>query len=389
MSGLGVAQLLAWGTLYYAIAVIGEPMRADLRMTESQIFGAFTLSLAISGVLAPWAGRRLDRYGGRAVLVTSGFVGALGFLVLARSHSFAGMLLGWSINGLAMALGLYDTCFAALGQVDPSRYRRAVTGVTLIAGFASTVSWPASHYLMQSLGWRALCDIYALALCFAALIYLTFLPGVHVTKSCELEAEDRQVAAAIHPAARRRARLLALTFAGASLISTSMSAHLLGVLHALKLPSEQAVWAASSIGVMQVLGRFLELGFGARQHPARVGLVTFAALSASIFLLLGISAAPWLVIAFVVLYGTSNGLLTIVKATLPVQLFGLRNAGAVLGDFSMPSLVTRAFAPLWFAVMTSKLGTHTGLLAMAAIGLATLTAYWGTTRAALHIRVPC
>src|SRR5690606_1578072 len=96
-------------------------------------------------------------------------------------HTFGGLLVGWSINGLAMALGLYDSCFAALGQVEPRRYRRAVSGVTLVAGFASTVSWPASHYLLQSTGWRGLCDVYAVVLCLCALIYFAVLPPAHPT----------------------------------------------------------------------------------------------------------------------------------------------------------------------------------------------------------------
>jgi MFS family permease len=379
--GLGVAQLVAWGTLYYAIAVIGESMRAELGVRESQLFGAFTWSMAISGLLAPWAGRKVDQYGGRAVLVASALVGALGFAVLARTHTFVGVLVGWSINGVSMAVGLYDVCFAALGQVQPQYYRRAVTGVTLIAGFASTVSWPASHFLLQSLGWRGLCDGYAVALSLCALIYLTVLPRAQVA------APQRTVIASqpdLAPPAsvRRRARLLAWTFAGAALIGASMSAHMLSILKALGLPAEQAVWAASSVGAMQVLGRLLELAFGSKRHPVQLGMVTFSGVFASMLLLLTLSVTPWLVIAFVICYGIANGLLTIAKATLPVQMFGLRDVGSVLANFSMPSLITRALAPLSFAMISSALGTGAALLAMVAVGFATLVSYAATTRSA-------
>jgi MFS family permease len=379
VAGLGLAQLMAWGALYYAIAIIGDSMRAELRVSESQLFGAFTWAMAISGVLAPWAGRTLDRHGGRAVLVSSALVGALGFAVLARAQGFAGLLVGWSLNGLAMALGLYDTCFAALGQVEPQRYRRAVTGVTLIAGFASTVSWPASHYLLRSLGWRGLCDAYAGALGLCALIYLTVLPGVRGAVRSE-RGPLGELGPLPDRSMQRRARLLAWTFAGAALIGASMSAHLLNVLKTLELPAEQAVWAASSIGIMQVLGRFLELAFGSRHDPVQLGLVTFAGLFASMLLLLAVAMVPWLVVLFAILYGIANGLLTIAKATLPVQMFGLRNVGAVLGNFSAPSLVTRALAPLCFALTTGALGMRSALACLSAVGLATLAAYVATTR---------
>jgi MFS family permease len=377
--GLGVAQLLAWGALYYAIAVIGAAVRAELRVTDSELFGAFTWALVISGVLAPWAGRMLDRYGGRSVLVASALVGAVGFMTLARAESFAGLLVSWSLNGLAMALGLYDTCFAALGQVEPDRYRRTVTGVTLIAGFASTVSWPASHYLLQAIGWRALCDGYAGALGVCAMIYFTVLPRGTV----RLPAHDAAVnfdSGMLEASAQRRARLLALAFAGSALISGSMSAHLLSVLHELELPSDLAVWAASSIGVMQVLGRLLELAFGAKHDASRLGLATFSALCASMAILLTVFAAPWAVVVFALVYGIANGLMTIAKATLPVEIFGLENVGVVLGNFSAPSLVTRALAPLGFAVATGALGTRGALVCMAAVGVATLVAYVAAMR---------
>ena len=283
------------------------------------------------------------------------------------------------VPGLAMALGLYDSCFAALGQVEPRRYRRAVSGVTLVAGFASTVCWPASHYLLQSTGWRGLCDVYAVVLCLCALIYFAVLPRAHPTIAHPTIAHNsvsiEHSGVAPDVSVRRRARLLAWTFAGAALIGASMSAHLPGVLRALELSAEQAVWAASSVGVMQVLGRMLELGFGSKRDPVRLGLLTLAGFFVSMLLLLVLPAAPWLVVAFAVFYGIANGLLTIAKATLPVQMLGLRNVGSVLGDFSMPSLIARAFAPLWFAMTTSALGTRAAVLSMATVGLATLASY--------------
>jgi hypothetical protein len=341
-------------------------------VSESELFGAFTWALVLSGLLAPAAGRLLDRVGGRAVLVASALVGAAGFSTLARAQSPAALIAGWTLNGLAMALGLYDTCFAAIGQVEPERYRRAVTGVTLIAGFASTVSWPASHHLLRAIGWRSVCDVYAAALGACALLYLAVLPrGAEVA----VRASPRRVTGEAPGSVRPRARLLALAFAGASLIGGALSAHLLSVLHALALPGDLAVWTAASIGVMQVLGRLLELALGSRHGAARLGLLTFAALCGSMGLLLVASAVPWVVALFAIVYGLANGLMTIAKAALPVEMFGLRDVGAVLGRFSAPSLVTRALSPLGFAVATGALGTRGALLGLAAVSMAALAAY--------------
>jgi len=371
VAGLGSAQLIAWGSLYYAIAVLGEPMRLDLGIASSHVFGAFSWSLVIAGVLAPTAGRILDRYGGRTVLVASALLGAVGFLVLAQARSLPWIVVGWSINGTAMALGLYDACFAAIGQVEPRRYRIVVTGVTLVAGFASTVAWPLSHYLLEAMEWRGVCQAYALALLLCAPLYAVLLPG-GARPEARASAPDSGSSELPTPA---RARILSWAFAGAALIGSSISAHLPGILNALELRTELAVWVAASVGALQVLGRVIDLVSGSRRTAVQLGAVTFAGLLAGMLLLLATPAVPASVFGFALLYGISNGLLTIARATLPVELFGLVRVGAVLGTFSAPSLVTRAFAPLGFALVAGAAGTTGAVGGLVVVGIASLVAY--------------
>jgi Major Facilitator Superfamily len=377
VAGLGTAQLVAWGSLYYAIAVLGEPMRLDLGVASSHLFGAFTWSLVIAGVLAPTAGRILDRHGGRTVLIASALLGAAGFLVLAQARSFPWIVVGWSINGTAMALGLYDACFAAIGQVEARRYRFVVTGVTLIAGFASTVAWPLSHYLLEAIGWRSVCHTYALALLLCALLYAVLLPG-----RAPPEVRATVPASPSSLASPARARLLSWSFAGTALIGGSISAHLPGMLNTLEIRPELAVWVASSIGALQVVGRVIDLASGPRRSAAQLGAVTFAGLLAAMLLLWATPSVPLSVFGFALLYGISNGLLTIARATLPVELFGLVRVGAVLGSFSAPSLVTRAFAPLGFALVAGAAGTTGAVGGLVAVGLVSLAAYVVAIRAA-------
>jgi predicted MFS family arabinose efflux permease len=376
--GLGGAQLLAWGTLYYAVAVVGEPMRRELEMSASALFGAFAWSTLLSGVLAPAVGRALDRLGGRTILAASILVGALGYAVLAFARSWPTLTLGWSINGVAMALGLYETCFATIAQAAPHAYRRLVTGVTLVAGFASTVAWPTAHYLLEALGWRVTCLVFAGALLLCLPVYLTVLPA-----GSRFPHQPRPWfrTARLPLVLRRNARWLSLAFAGSSLIAASMSVHLVSTLEALRFSPEHAVWLAASIGALQVLGRVLDFASSAPQNAIQLGFVTFAGLAAAMLCLLGARAVPALVYVFIPLYGIANGLVTIAKAALPAELFGLENIGTLLGDFAAPSLVTRAVAPLAYATVVSQAGYQGALLGLVLIGLATLASYAFTTRA--------
>jgi MFS family permease len=372
--GLGCAQLIAWGVLFYSIAVLAEPMRAALQLTSSQVFGCFTGSLVIAGVLAPWAGRLLDRMGGRSTLAASALIGALSFAVLARAQSFTGLVLGWAIAGVAMTFGLYDACFAAIGQLDPRNYRKVVTSVTLIAGFASTVSWPLTQSLLLSNGWRTTCELYAGALLICAPIYLGVLPRLGPRPVPRADAVS-EAAPPVTATTRRQARFLAWAFGGAALVGGSMSAHVVGILQALELPNERAIWVASSIGALQTFGRVVDLVFGTRRSAVQLGLFTFGALALSMMVLVAAGQAPALVYGAALLYGVANGLLTIAKATIPIELFGFEKIGTLLGTFSAPSLVMRALAPLLFAATMSAAGPVNALGALAVAACATFIAY--------------
>ena len=378
--GLGAAQLVVWGALYYSIAILGEPMRVELGAAASQVFGAFTCAMVVSGLLAPWAGRAIDRYGGRAMLATSALIGAVAFGLLAYARTLPELIAAWSIAGVAMSFGLYDACFAAIGQVHPVGYRTVVTSVTLIAGFASTVFWPLSHYLLERTGWRGVCQIYAAAILLCAPVYLAVLPKAPRSNRPS-HAPVLVASPVVDERVRRRARMLAWAFAGASLISASMSAHLVEIFGALRITGGHAVWIASSIGVLQVLGRVLELSFGRGLSATKLGLACFAGLVAAMGLLVSTAAVPNAVFGFAAFYGVTNGLLTIAKAALPVELLGFANVGSVLGSFGAPSQVARALAPLGFALLAGASGFSGALFAMVAIAVLSLVAFMMASRA--------
>lgn len=382
MAGLGVAQLVAWGSQYYAIAVLGQPMRRALALTDPELFGAFACSLALSGLLAPWAGRLVDRIGGRSVLACSSLVGASGFVLLATTSSYVGFAMAWAVLGVSMALGLYDTCFAALAQAAPLCYRRNVTGVTLIAGLASSAAWPASHCLLGHTDWRGACWVYAAALLACLPVYLLVLPAVHTrAQGPERRSEAR---AAPSDSVRSAPRILALAFAGGAFIAGAFSAQLIQTLCALHISPERAVWLASTVGAMQVAGRLVESLAGRSHTPLRLGFVTFALLATSTIALLSAASAAWLALPAVLLYGIANGLTTVAKAAIPVELFGFENVGASISTFSSPSLLTRAAAPFGFALLTDAAGVLGALVVLVLIAAASFAAYAYAMRLHYH-----
>ena len=158
---LGVAQILAWGSSYYLIAVLAKPIAAGTGWPMEWIVGGLSLGLLISGLVSPAVGRLIEARGGRPVLMASAGLLAAGLVTIGLAPALPVFVAGWAVLGLAMGAGLYDPVFAALGRVYGEHARPAIANVSLFGGFSSTVCWPLSAFLVEHAGWRGACLAYA------------------------------------------------------------------------------------------------------------------------------------------------------------------------------------------------------------------------------------
>ena len=373
VGALGIAQIVSWGTLFYAIGVLGPAMQRDLGVSQLFVFGAFTAGLLVSGALAPAAGRLVDARGGRVVLSTGSVLGALAMAILAAAPSAAVMVLGWLVAGAAMAACLYDPAFATLSQHTGERYRRAVTVLTLYGGFASTVFWPVSQLLMDAWGWRATFGIYAAMNALLCLpIHLLCVPGRAVAAGRAAPAQ------ADPPAAHRDPRLpwINAAFALATFVFGVVAVHMIGLLTAAGLTASEAVGLSMLVGPMQVAGRLVELRFARRVRAVAVGFVAFALMLLALVTLFGVRGFGALAVLFVVAYGCGNGLLTIVRGTAPAELFGREGLGALLGHLSRYASFAKALAPgCYSALLAIGLERNASLAALAGVALAGTASY--------------
>jgi hypothetical protein len=374
ITALGIAQIISWGSLFYAIGVLGSAMRRDIGVSELFLFTTFTLSLLVSGTLAPRVGRLIDGRGGRFVLSVGSVLGAAAMLTLALAHHAAVMVAGWLIAGAAMAFCLYDPAFATLGQHTGNRYRRAVTLLTLFGGFASTVFWPLSHLLMEAWGWRATLAIYAGLHAFVCLpIHRFFVPRRFKALPHEGVASEPERSPALGDP---RLAWLTASFAAATFVFGVIAVHLISLLTTAGLTPAQAVTVSMLVGPMQVAGRVIELGFSGRVRAVTVGLVAFSLMLAALVALIAVDGFGAAALLFVVAYGCGNGVLTIVKGTAPAELFGRTGFGSLLGYLSRAGLYAKALAPAAFTgLLALGLTRNAALAALAAVSVAGMASY--------------
>jgi MFS family permease len=348
---IGITQTIAWASSYYMPAILGAPIAAALHLPTSVFFGLFSGALLLSAVIGPSVGRLIDRHGGRVLLACSNLVIAAGSVILAAAHGIAGLVIAWTVLGVGIGMGLYDPAFATLTWLYGREARSSITGITLIAGFASTIGWPLSALLLHEFDWRAACLVWAgLNMLLAAPLNWLIIPrrGMPVPFArVETELPPTRTLRAAMP-------ILAFFFSATWFVQGAMAAHLPGLLQAAGASSTAAVAAAALVGPAQVGARLVEFGLLRSFHPitsARLASVLHP-IGAVFVVLLGVPG----IIAFALLHGAGNGMITIVKGTLPLALFGPKGYGRRSGLLSAPARTLQSAAPFLFGLLLDRVG---------------------------------
>jgi MFS family permease len=371
VASLGSTQALAWASSYYLPAVLAAPIARDIGLSAPWIYAALSLGLGVSAVLGPLLGRWIDAHGGRPVLCGSNLAFAAGLCSLAFASGPVSLILAWLVLGAAMAAGLYESAFASLTRLYGHDSRGAITGITLIAGFASTVGWPITALLDHSVGWRGAC------FAWAALHLLVGLPLNAWALRYGTGANGHESAfAAGKPSQPRRAFdramfLLAFMFTASGMVSIGLATNLPRLFAAMGAAPAAAIAAASMLGPAQVAARVLEYSARRRINPlisARVATVLHPLASVGI----AIGGTP-VIALFSILHGAGTGMLTITRGTLPLAMYGPSGYGARIGRISVPARVGQATAPFLFGLAIDKLGVAM-LFISTALSLAALIA---------------
>ena len=354
VSTLGITQTLAWGSSYYLTAVFADPIATDLGLSKTWFFGVYSASLLLSGLLGPIAGRMIDLRGGRYVLAGTSVVFAAGLGLLALASGPVTLIAAWATIGVAMGFGLYEAAFATVTGLYGQGARNAITGITMIGGFASTVGWPLSAFMIDAFGWRGAC------LGWAA---LHLLMGFPMNRFLVPRAPPPEPAATVAQgeagAIPWTMIVLAGVFAAIWFVSAAMASHLPRLLQALGATPAAAIAAAALVGPAQVAARVAEFTLMRKASPLLSARLAAALhpIGAVILAIVGPPAA----VVFVLLHGGGNGLMTIARGTLPLALFGKAGYGLRTGLLAAPARILQGGAPLLFQLVLDDAGPYAAL----------------------------
>jgi predicted MFS family arabinose efflux permease len=340
VTALGVTQILAWGSTFYLLAVLAPYVARDTSWRYDLVIVGASVGLLVAGLVSPRVGHVIARRGGRPVLAASALLIATGLAGLGAAPSLPAYWAAWAIVGAGMGAGLYDAAFSTLGNIYGTQARGAIAAVTLFGGFASTVCWPLSAYLVQRFGWREACFVYAaIQLVVALPLHLLVLP-----RGRRLGAQDTAARAPVRLAPPERAVfavLAAVVTIGAAILSI-VGTHLLPLLQARGLDLAVAVGLGTIVGPAQVGARVVEMVAGRAYHPVWTMLASATLVAAAAVMLF--AGVPLLALA-IVLYGAGNGIGTVARGALPLAAFGAERYPVLMGRLALPILLAMAVAP--------------------------------------------
>ncbi|SDG59291.1 MFS transporter [Bosea robiniae] len=380
ISALGVVQILAWGSSYYLSAVLAAPIADDTGWPLSWVIGALSIGLLTAGAIAPLIGRVIGERGGRPVLAAAALLLAAGQVILGLSPNLPIFIAGWVVIGAGMAAGLYDAAFSTLGRLYGGTARSAITVLTLWGGFASTVCWPLSAYMVAQFGWRETCFAYAaIQLLISLPLVLTTVPpaAIDISQSARTTSQDIKLAGNDRSMFLLLAGLLVIGGAIGSIVGVQ----LLTLLQAQGITLAAAVALGVLVGPAQVGGRVIEMAGKGKHHP----LWTMTAALVLVALGLGLltfGLGP--VSMAILLYGAGNGVFSIAKGIVPLALFGADRYAPIIGRLARPSLVAQALAPAasaWILEHAGVTGAYGTLLLLAAANVVLCLGLWASFRA--------
>jgi MFS family permease len=377
---LGVTQILAWGAIFYPPVLTVPLIAAERGWSMTFTMGGFSLALLTAGLASPRVGLFIDRFGGHRVMPSGSLIGALGLFGLAYADHPVVYLAVWMLLGVAIAASLYDPAFATLGRIFGAAARRPITALTLAGGFASTVSWPATHLLIDAVGWRGTYLVYAGVLALvAAPLHAFALPRSRADLAAQRNALT-QAPSAVLPAKGWPFVLVAFAFAAYAFVPSGLSAHLLAIFGRAGIDATTVVTIGALFGPAQVAARICELVFARNIHPLNVArfAVGMLLLAFALLALAGLSIP--LAASFAVMFGMANGLITIARGAVPLALFGAAGYGHLMGRIAGPFLVMQAIAPLVLAFVAERASDVAVLAVVAGFALVSFAGFAAVRR---------
>ncbi|MEA1913917.1 MAG: MFS transporter [Campylobacterota bacterium] len=367
---------MGYGTLFYSFTIMSTEFHNEFGWSKSFLFGIFSLGILLGGLLAPTVGKLLDHHGARVVMTIGSLLCFLGLFGISLIENEWQYIIAILFLEIVSTLVLYESAFVAFSQLAGNNARTPITQITLIAGFASTIFWPLISYLLSIMDWR---DVYITLGLFHILIampihYFVLKPNLLIDNDIK-EKSLASLPNTLNLQGKDRIETkwyLIFVFSLIAIPVTVMQTHFMGLLAEFGFEMATAVLLGTILGPAQVVARIFEIAFAKKITPLQSGFYAILVLSVGLIALLFSGYSYSFAIAFVVFYGAGQGLVAIIRGSIPLYLFGKKGYGKINGNINLYRNTVVATIPFGFAVVLDIFGAYIGVLMLVVVSILSL-----------------
>jgi len=374
--GLGTTTTIGYGTLYYSFTIMSTEIKNEFGWSTSFLFGIFSLGILLGGLIAPTVGKLLDYHGARIIMTVGSFLCFVGLYGISCIETQWQYIVSILFLEVVSTLVLYESAFVAFSQLAGNKARTPITQITLIAGFASTIFWPLISYFLTIMNWR---DVYIVLGLFHILLampihYFVLKPNLLIdNKSKEKSLTSLPDTVNLKGENQKEAKwFLIFVFSLIAIPVTVMQTHFMGLFAQFGFEMASAVILGTIIGPSQVVARIIEIAFVKKITPLQSGFYSILVLCIGLVALIFSGYSYYFALVFVILYGAGQGLIAIIRGSIPLYLFGKEGYGKSTGDINLYRNTVVATVPFGFAVILDTFGAHIGVLLLAIVSIISL-----------------
>jgi predicted MFS family arabinose efflux permease len=383
ITGLGIGQICSWGSLYYSFPLIAEAMRSDLGWSKPDLYGAATMGLLLSGLVAYPVGSAIDRGHGRTIMAGASVLAGILLIAWSQVESIAVFYILLAGIGCLQAAVLTESAFAVVSRrLGAVNARGGIVTLSLWAGFASTVFIPLIQFLLDHLGWReTLMALGSVNVVLCGALYTAVIdPGADASPQAVDQPESRPMEGARAVGWALKSPIfwaLAIALTAYWAVFSAFIFHAYPLLLERGFDTQAVVFALAVIGPAQVAGRIAIYVFARDVQIRVIGSLVVLAFP---LVFLGLLVTPPLFPAVALIaatYGAANGIMTIVRGLVVPEMLTRDAYGAINGALAVPTIVAKAAAPFGAALLWAESGSYLSvLIALFGGSLLLIIAFW-------------
>ena len=353
---IGVSVTFCYSSYAYLFSALLQTWETELNISRNKLTFASSLGLMIHGFLLPYLGKLVDRNYSFIMMWLSPLLLGFSVINLAFVNTYFEFIIAWVLVSVTAGGCLYTMIFSVLTINLKKDIKNSIAIITLIAGLASTYTYPTATYLTESFNWRTTVLIFGIVniLISAPANYFGFKTIIHQEKNFNSNTNtEKQENIFYNP----KFWLLCFPLFVFGFNAGAIITHIIPMMQEKNLSLTMAVLIASLFGPGQIIGRILIMTYGRNKSNIGLFVLCFYSSLIGIIFLYFINFSFYLAFLFILFNSAAFGSMAILKPLVQNDIFGKMNFGKIHGILAI-CFMSGSIAGPWIGSLIWSVGGY-------------------------------